>query len=111
MIENGASDGARTRDLRRDRPVNLATKSAKVSSSQGREWAGKCPKVETNSADIPIGGTTGLCHQSNAAIEIAAAWYGANLATCQHPIIPALRRRFGLTALQAISVLREVRRQ
>lgn len=58
---------------------------------------------------LPVGGTTGLCLQSSAVIDIAAAWYRANLATCEHPIIPALRRRFGLTPVQAIAVLREAR--
>jgi len=61
-------------------------------------------------SDLPVGGTTRLCHQSTAAIDVAAAWYRANAATCEHPIIPALRRRFDLTPLQAISVLREARR-
>jgi len=59
---------------------------------------------------LPVGRTTGLCHQSSAAIEIAAAWYRAHGATCEHPVIPALRRRFGLTPLQAIVVLREAQR-
>ncbi|TIL93061.1 MAG: hypothetical protein E5Y73_14830 [Mesorhizobium sp.] len=59
---------------------------------------------------MPVGGTIGLCHQSNAAVEIAAAWYRANAETCERPIIPALRSRFGLTPLQAIAVLREAAR-
>ncbi|TGQ01420.1 MULTISPECIES: hypothetical protein [unclassified Mesorhizobium] len=58
---------------------------------------------------MPVGGTTGLCHQSNAAIDIAAAWYRANLTSIEHPIIPALRRRFGLTPLQAVAVIREAK--
>ncbi|TSE03751.1 hypothetical protein C1D09_025340 [Mesorhizobium intechi] len=64
----------------------------------------------SNDNDLPIGGTTGLCHQSSAAIELAAAWYRLNASSCEHPIIPALRARFGLTALQAIAVLREAAR-
>ncbi|MER9723129.1 MULTISPECIES: hypothetical protein [unclassified Mesorhizobium] len=60
--------------------------------------------------DLPVGGSTGLCHQSSAAIEVAAAWYRANASACEHPIIPALRRRFGLTPLQAVAVLREAAR-
>jgi hypothetical protein len=60
--------------------------------------------------NLPIGGTTGLCHQSSAAIEIAAAWYRMHSADCGRPIIPALRARFGLTPLQAIAVLREAAR-
>lgn len=49
---------------------------------------------------IPVGGSTGHCHESTAAIDEAAAW----LASEDHPpspIVPALRRRFGLTAIEA----------
>jgi len=73
------------------------------------------PRIESNREfsrfpNLPIGGTTGACHQSSAAIEMAATWYRANAASCEHPIIPALRSRFGLTPLQAIAALREARR-
>ncbi|TIM10972.1 MAG: hypothetical protein E5Y67_25360 [Mesorhizobium sp.] len=60
-------------------------------------------------SDLPVGGTTGFCHQSTAVIDVAAAWYRDNAATCERPIIPALRHRFGLSALQAIAVVREAR--
>lgn len=60
--------------------------------------------------NLPVCGSPGLCHQSSAAIEIAAAWYRTHSAECEHPIIPALRRRFGLTPLQAIAVLRDAAR-
>ena len=59
---------------------------------------------------LPIGGTTGLCHASSSVIDEAAIWYAANRETCERPIIPALRHRFGLTALQAIAALREAAR-
>lgn len=60
--------------------------------------------------DQPIGGTTGLCHQSSEAIGNAAAWYAANRETCERPIVPALRRRFGLTAAEACAALSEAGR-
>ncbi|RWO82546.1 MAG: hypothetical protein EOQ95_27485 [Mesorhizobium sp.] len=40
-------------------------------------------------------------------IEIAAAWYLANSNTCERPIIPALKCRFGLTAHEAVTAIRE----
>jgi len=55
---------------------------------------------------IPVGGTTGHCHESTAAIDEAAAW----LASEDHPpspIIPALRRRFGLSAVEACTAITE----
>jgi len=58
---------------------------------------------------LPVGGTTGLCHESTAAIEQAAAWYREHRDTAEQPIIPAIRRRFGLTPLEAIMALREAR--
>lgn len=57
----------------------------------------------------PLGGTTGLCHASTSAIEAAARWYRANRETAERPLIPALRRRFGLTAHEAVQALREAR--
>ncbi len=58
-------------------------------------------------SNLPVGGTTGLCHQSSASIEQAAAWYRDNRDTAERPLIPALRRRFGLTAHEAVMALRE----
>jgi hypothetical protein len=55
---------------------------------------------------VPIGGSTGLDHESSAAIDQAAAW----LATEDHPpspIIPTLRRRFGLSAIEACTAITE----
>ena len=62
-------------------------------------------------AELPVGGTTGLCHQSSEAISIAGHWYAENRGTCERPQIPALRRRFGLTtkeACQAIAFARQL---
>lgn len=51
-----------------------------------------------------------MCHQSSEAIGNAAAWYAANRETCERPIVPALRRRFGLTAAEACAALSEAGR-
>lgn len=57
---------------------------------------------------VPVGGSTGLDHESTAAIDEAAAW----LATCPahlrpSPIVPALRQRFDLSPTEACQVIRE----
>ncbi|THK34715.1 hypothetical protein EHS39_28795 [Ensifer sp. MPMI2T] len=48
----------------------------------------------------PIGGTTGLCHERSAIVEQAAIWL-ADQSQPPRPIIPALRERFNLSALEA----------
>ncbi len=48
----------------------------------------------------PVGGTTGHCHERNALVEHAAQWL-ADQSNAPRPIIPALRERFNLTALEA----------
>lgn len=53
---------------------------------------------------------SGLCHESTAAISEAASWYAANRHLCERPLIPALRRRFGLTAKQACEAIAEATR-
>lgn len=70
------------------------------------------PTVENTSEigaapNLPMGGTTGLCHQSTEAIGQAAAWYREHRETAERPLIPALRRRFGLTSHEAVMALRE----
>ena len=56
--------------------------------------------------DLPVGGTTGLCHESTSAVEEAARWYAGNRDACPRPIVPFLRERFGLTAVEACEALR-----
>ncbi|TRC92189.1 hypothetical protein FJV76_29335 [Mesorhizobium sp. WSM4303] len=46
-------------------------------------------------------------HQHSAIIEQAVEFYVANFGNVERPIVPALQRRFGLTAHQAIVVIRE----
>ena len=53
--------------------------------------------------------TANLGHQSNTSIDEAARWYRANRETVERPLIPALRRRFGLTAHEAVTAIREAR--
>jgi hypothetical protein len=59
--------------------------------------------------DLPIGGTTGLCHETSAVISEAAAWYRDHRYDCERPVVPALRRRFGLTVTEALAAMREAR--
>ncbi|TIX88361.1 MAG: hypothetical protein E5V24_14985 [Mesorhizobium sp.] len=49
--------------------------------------------------------TTDHCHDNR--VICAAAWYAAHRKTCERPIIPALRSRFGLTAQEAVTAIRE----
>jgi len=48
----------------------------------------------------PVGGMTGLCHERNALVEHAAIWL-ADQAQPPHPIVPALKARFDLSAKEA----------
>lgn len=47
-------------------------------------------------------------HEHSAIVDQAVEWFAANYATCERPIVPALQRRFGLTAHQAVVVIRSV---
>lgn len=86
---------------RSGRPVSLNTEPA---------WArpSGTGRVETEAADQ-------RCNQNGspfqaAAINEAARWYAANRDACERPTIPTLRRRFDLTPLQAVQVIREAAR-
>lgn len=69
------------------------------------DLAGDIPASNT-----PVGGTTGLCHESSAAIGEAAAWYRMHRYTAERPLVPMLRRRFGLTVTEALAALKEAGR-
>lgn len=56
---------------------------------------------------LPVGGTTGHCHESTAAIEEAARWLAANRTSLDRPIVPTLKERFGLSALDAVRAAAE----
>jgi hypothetical protein len=40
------------------------------------------------------------------AVFVAADWYEANRQTCPHPVVPFLRKTFGLSAQEAVEVIR-----
>ena len=103
-MENGASDGARTRDLRRDRPADNSASTKYVSTPPCPDLGLKSRIVETG-FDLPVGGTTGLCHVSNARLDEAADWYRGNRDQCPRPIVAELRRRFGLSTHDAVKAL------
>ena len=121
MPENKVSDGGRTKDRTWDPyDVNAIPNAAKRATARAcavQHGGTVSERVENETgstrksrASLPIGGTTGLCQQSTAAIDEAATWYAANDSLCERPIIPALRRRFGLTAHEAVMALREARK-
>lgn len=61
-------------------------------------------------ANIPIGGTTGLDHESSAAIDEAARFIATTPdALLPRPIVPALRRQFGLSVVEACAAIRGAR--
>lgn len=45
-------------------------------------------------------------HASPAHLADAIEWYAANYMSCERPIVPALRRRFGISAPEACQVMR-----
>lgn len=55
---------------------------------------------------LPIGGSTGFDHESTAAIDEAARWLALQ-PQAPSPVIPALRSRFGLSALEACTAIKE----
>lgn len=57
-------------------------------------------------SDIPIGGTTGLDHESSAAVDEAARWLAFERSP-PRPIVPGLQKRFGLTPAEACQAIRE----
>ena len=86
---------------------HLACPTAKTSPAENIDVFPPLSMVEN---ECPIGGTTGLRHQSSEAIGQAAAWYVGNADYCERPLIPALRRRFGLTPHEAVTALRDAGR-
>lgn len=46
-------------------------------------------------------------HDHSAIVDQAVEWYSANYGACNRPIVPTLQKRFGLTAHQAVVVIRE----
>lgn len=56
-------------------------------------------------AEIPQGGSTGLCHESTAAIDQAVAWLAATPRAERGPAVPELKARFGLSAVEACQAI------
>lgn len=61
-------------------------------------------------AALPVGGTTGLCHEAPATIDEAARWLASQPRTGSP--VPMLQSRFGLSAMdacKAITAARDIR--
>lgn len=56
--------------------------------------------------DLPVGGTTGICHESRATIDDAALWLIMQGDMTGRAVVPEIRQRFGLSALEACEVIR-----
>lgn len=57
---------------------------------------------------LPVGGTTGLCHESTSAIDEAARWLAITPRRQRDcPVVPLLMERFGLTTKDACAAIRE----
>jgi len=83
----------------------FSSESAK-NHEQGQNKQPNCKAEFSAFEAVPVGGTTGLCHETSAVIDVAAQWYAANRQACQRPVIPVLKRMFGLSALEAILAIR-----
>lgn len=53
---------------------------------------------------VPVGGTTGLSHEHSCAVELAAQWYSEQRPR-PSPAVPAIREKFGLSAMEACEAL------
>lgn len=57
---------------------------------------------------VPTVGTTGLDHETSAAIDEATAWLASRPPHQRpHPIVPELQKTFGLTAAEACQAIRK----
>ena len=56
-------------------------------------------------ADLPIGGSTGLDHTSTSSIDEAVAWLVVTPREQRGPAVPALQSRFGLTPAEACQAI------
>ena len=65
-------------------------------------------RYREGSFSLPVGGTTGLDHASSAMVDEAAAWLAARPQHQRpHPIVPELRKLFGLSAAEACQAIRD----
>src|SRR5690606_27148316 len=58
-------------------------------------------------AEIAVGGSTGLDHESTAVIDEAARWLATTPRSQRGPAVGELRRRFGLSAVETCAAIRE----
>ena len=61
--------------------------------------------------DLPVGGSTGCCHEFTAAVSEAARYLA--VVPPEHrprPLVPALRQMFDLSAVQACEAIAESHR-
>ena len=58
--------------------------------------------------DLPVGGSTGLCHEHTAAIDECAAYLVAVPPEERpRPLLPAMREMFGLTSSEVCAAIRQ----
>lgn len=58
--------------------------------------------------ELPIGGSTGHCHETSSAIEEAARWLAITPPHARpRPLVPAMREMFGLSPVEACMAIRE----
>lgn len=79
-------------------------KSGTCAKSSVKPQAGN-QRLSGDLSNLPVGGTTGLCHQSTAGIDEAAQWYAVNRDTCPRPVTRELRQRFGLSTHDAVMAI------
>lgn len=53
---------------------------------------------------------TGIDHEMTAKVDEAAVWLAVNWWKAERPLVPGLRKRFGITAIEAIEAMREAAR-
>lgn len=57
--------------------------------------------------DVPLGGSTGLCHETTAAIDECAAYLAAVPPEERpRPLVPAMREMFGLSTVDVCAAIR-----
>ncbi|BCG80085.1 hypothetical protein [Mesorhizobium sp. 113-3-3] len=50
---------------------------------------------------------SGVDHEMTAKVDEAAVWLAVNWWKAERPLVPFLRRRFGLTPMEAVTAMRE----
>lgn len=59
-------------------------------------------------ASIPIGGSTGLCHESTPAIDECARYLASVPPEARpRPLVPAMREMFGLKPIDVCAAIRQ----